>query len=206
MLMEAVKMVCLVLTDRCLIIHSPVPILDWINMKGEALAGTQSEPKVLQWKWFLSEFLNNHKIMAKGKTPLWVGEIASALMVPCPITMSKITQAETIGHWGTERWENSQTNVWFTDGSSMLQSGKLHWESAAWRPMDGQILTDQGTGRSAQHAEVHAARLAIGQSHKEGHKIVRIYSDLWCVCNGIAVWSGKWQPYQLADKWQGHMV
>jgi hypothetical protein len=36
-------------------------------MKGEALAGTPSE---LQWKWFLSEFLNNHKIMAKGKTPL----------------------------------------------------------------------------------------------------------------------------------------
>jgi hypothetical protein len=65
--MEAAKTVFLVLTDQCLIIHSPVPILDWINMKGEALAGTPSE---LQWKWFLSEFLNNHKIMAKGKTPL----------------------------------------------------------------------------------------------------------------------------------------
>jgi hypothetical protein len=50
----------------------------------------------------------------------------------------------------------------------MLRSGKLHWKSAAWRPMDGQILTDQGTGRSAQHAEVHAARLATEQSHKEG--------------------------------------
>jgi hypothetical protein len=42
---------------------------------------------LLQWKWFLSEFLNNHKIMAKRKTPLWVEEIASAPMVPCPITM-----------------------------------------------------------------------------------------------------------------------
>jgi hypothetical protein len=36
---------------------------------------------VLQWKWFLSEFLNNHKFMAKGKTPLWVEEIALALML-----------------------------------------------------------------------------------------------------------------------------
>jgi hypothetical protein len=52
-LMEAVKMVCLVLTDQCLVIHSPVPISDWINMKGEALARTPSEPKVLQWMWFL---------------------------------------------------------------------------------------------------------------------------------------------------------
>jgi hypothetical protein len=28
---------------------------------------------------------------------------------------------------------------------------------------------------------------------KEGHKIVRIYSDSWCLCNGIAIWSPKWQ-------------
>jgi hypothetical protein len=89
MLMEVVKTVCLVLMDQCLLIRSPASILDWINMKGEALAGTPSEPKVLQCKWFLSEFLNNHKIMAKGKTALWVEEIASALMVP--------------GRWGTER-------------------------------------------------------------------------------------------------------
>jgi hypothetical protein len=68
MLIEAVKMVCLVLMDQCPIIHSLVPTLGW--MKVEALAGTPSEPKVLQWKWFLSEFLNNHKFMAKGKTPL----------------------------------------------------------------------------------------------------------------------------------------
>jgi hypothetical protein len=100
MLMEAVKIVCLVLMDQCLVIHSPVPILDWINMKGEALAGTPPKPKVLQWKWFLSEFLNNRKIMAKGKTPLWVEEIASAPMVPYPIAMPKITQTKNIGHWG----------------------------------------------------------------------------------------------------------
>jgi hypothetical protein len=148
MLMEAVKMVCLVLMDECLIIRSPVPILDWINMKGEALARTPSEPKMLQWKLFLSEFLNNHKIMAKGKTPLWVEETTSALMVPCPKTMPKITQDKYIGRWGTERWDNSQTNAWFTDESSMLQGGKLHWKSATWRPTDGQILTDQGMGRS----------------------------------------------------------
>jgi hypothetical protein len=58
----------------------------------------------------------------------------------------------------------------------MLWGGKLHWKSAAWRPIDGQILTDQGTSRSVQHAEVHAARLAIEQSQKQGY--VRIYSDL----------------------------
>jgi hypothetical protein len=101
--MEEVKTACLVPTDQCLVICSPVPILDWTNMKGEALARTHSEPKVLQWKWFLSEFLSNHKIMAKGKMPLWVEEIASAPMVPCPITMPKITQAKNIGRWWTER-------------------------------------------------------------------------------------------------------
>jgi hypothetical protein len=67
-------------------------------MKGEALARIPFVPKVLQWKWFLSEFLNNHKIMAKGKTPLRVEEIASAPMLPCPITMPKIMQAKNIGH------------------------------------------------------------------------------------------------------------
>jgi ribonuclease HI len=122
-----------------------------------------------------------------------VEEIASAPMLPCPITMPKIMQAKNIGHWGTERWDNLQTNAWFTDGSPMLQGGKLHWKSAAWRPTDGQILTGQGMGRSVQHAEVHTARLAIEQSHKEGCQIVRIYSDLWCVCNDIGVWLGKWK-------------
>jgi hypothetical protein len=51
------------------------------------------------------------------------------------------------------------------------------WKSAAWRPLDGHILQDQGTSKSAQRAKVHAARLAICCSLKEGHKIVRIYSD-----------------------------
>jgi hypothetical protein len=46
--------------------------------------------------------------------------------------------------------------------------------------MDGQTLTDQGMGRSVQHEEVHAAILAIEQSHKEVYKFVRIYSDSCC--------------------------
>jgi hypothetical protein len=93
-------------------------------MKGEALAGTPSEPKVLQWKWFFSEFLSNHKIMAKGKTPLWVEEIASAPMVLCPITMPKITQAKNIGCWGTERWDNSQTP------GSLMMIHVAEWQAA----------------------------------------------------------------------------
>jgi hypothetical protein len=62
-------------------------------------------------------------------------------------------------------------------------------------------------GRSVQHAEVHAARLAIEQSHKEGYKVVRIYSDLWCVCSEwFRSMVRKMETYQLADKWQGHTV
>jgi hypothetical protein len=126
MLMEAVKTVCLVLMDQCLIICSPVPILDWINMKGEALARTPSEPKVLQGKWFLSEFLNNHKIMAKGKTPLWMEEIASAQLVPCPITMPKITQAKNIGHQG-DREMGQLTNKCLVHGWSIHVA---EWQAA----------------------------------------------------------------------------
>jgi hypothetical protein len=148
---------------------------------------------VLQWKWFLSEFPNNHKIMAKRKTPLWVEEIASAPTVPCPITMPKITQAKNIGHWGTERWTTHKQTAGSLMEHPCCRVASCIGNLQPGRPSDVQILTDQGTGRSAQHAEVHAARLAIEQSQKEGYKIVRIYSDSWCVCNGIAVWSGKWK-------------
>jgi ribonuclease HI len=57
-----------------------------------------------------------------------------------------------------------------------------------------------------QHAEVYAARLAICHSLKEGHKIVRIYSDSWCLCNGIAIWPPKWQQsdWKLMVKIFGH--
>lgn len=69
----------------------------------------------------------------------------------------------------------------------------IHWKAAAYRPKDGTILTDSGVNKSAQHAEVTAAALAITHSQREKQNIIHIFTDSWCVANGIAIWSGKWK-------------
>jgi hypothetical protein len=47
-LYEALRTICLILQDQCIIVRSPLPLLDWINMPGEQLVGTPTEPKVLK--------------------------------------------------------------------------------------------------------------------------------------------------------------
>lgn len=71
-----------------------------------------------------------------------------------------------IGFWGTEVYSPKVLNAWFTDGSATTVGGKVHWKAAAYRPEDGQIITDQGTEKSAQHMEVIAAVLAVRQTKK----------------------------------------
>ena len=56
--------------------------------------------------------------------------------------------------------------------------------------------------KSAQHAEVTAAAIAIAHSQREKQNIIHIFTDSWCVANGIAIWSGKWKQnnWKIAGK------
>lgn len=47
--------------------------------------------------------------------------------------------------------------------------------------------------KSSQYAEVHAVLLVMIHSGNEGHKLIHIYSDSWCICNCVAIWSAKWK-------------
>ncbi|XP_052602440.1 uncharacterized protein LOC128115609 [Peromyscus californicus insignis] len=156
------------------------------------------EGKVLQWKWYLQEFLRSTPLSAKGSVPA-VSE--SILQSDRPMTpegyifpTSTPPQKQVpMGHWGTREYDPSLVNAWFTDGSATTVNNKVRWRAAAYRPGDGMVITDQGTDKSAQHAEVIAALLAIRQTIKDNYKQIYLYTDSWCVANGIAVWSGKWR-------------
>lgn len=94
-----------------------------------------------------------------------------------------------MGHWGTHEFDPTMKNAWFTDGSSTVTNNVVKWKAAAYRPGDGIILTES----RQSNAEVIAALLAARQSIKESQKILHLFTDSWCVANGIAIWSGKWK-------------
>ena len=50
------------------------------------------------------------------------------------------------------------------DDSAASKQNKVLWKAAAYRPGDGMVITEQGLGKSAQHAEAVAATLAARQS------------------------------------------
>ena len=56
--------------------------------------------------------------------------------------------------------------------------------------------------KSAQHAEVTAAALAIAHSQRAKQNIIHLFTDCWCVANGIVIWSGKWKQnnWKIAGK------
>jgi hypothetical protein len=122
-LYEALGTICLILRDQCIIIRSPLLLLDWIYMPGEQLVGTPTEPKILKWKWYLQEQFKNHRVSAKGQTPAWIEDIANAPIVTCPVTITPPRKVSPIGSWEIALWSPTQTNAWFTDGSSAVKGG-----------------------------------------------------------------------------------
>lgn len=161
---EAFRTVHSTLRHNQVVLRSPVPILDWVKAPGEAWAGLPMEGKVLQWKWYLAEFLKNVPTSAKGSVPK-VSE--SILQSSCPMTPESFAFPNTtppqkqvpMGHWGTQAYDPSLVNAWFTDSSATTRNNKVHWKAAAFRPGDGLVITESGTERSGQHAEVIAALL-----------------------------------------------
>lgn len=195
---EALRTIHSLLKQNEVILRSPIPILDWVKAPGEAWAGLPMEGKVLQWKWYLQEFLRSTHLSAKGSVPMVSESIlqSTSPMTPEGLTFPNTTPPQKqvpMGHWGTKEYEPSMVNAWFTDGSATTVNNKVKWKAAAYRPGDGMIKSEEGTEKSAQHAEVIAAWLAIEQSVIERQKNIFLFTDSWCVANGIAIWSGKWK-------------
>ncbi|XP_029424789.1 uncharacterized protein LOC115072250 [Nannospalax galili] len=202
---EAIRTVQSLLRNNKVIIRTNLPIIDWIKAPGEAWAGLPMEGKVLMWKWFLNDFLRLNAVSAQGSVPMVSESIlqSNSPMTPNGIEFPKTTpplKQVPMGHWGTQAYNPSMVNAWFTDGSATSRNGKIHWKAAAFRPFDGKILQESDTGKSAQHAEVIAAKLAVQQSFDEKQKVCYIFTDSWCVANGIAIWSGKWKN----NNWKLH--
>ncbi|XP_010610954.3 uncharacterized protein LOC104854215 [Fukomys damarensis] len=203
---EACKAIHSLIKNNETIIRTEMPIMDWIKAPGEAWVGLPIEPKVLHWKWYLADFIKHHQVTSKGRISQSSDAILrsgggssnddQAWLIPPDLIPKKKEKEErqpNIGTWGTKEYTASVPNAWFTDGSSTTVNNKISWKAAAYRPEDGKIITDQGTGKSAQHAEVLAALLAARQTKLENKRVLHLYTDSWCVANGIAVWSGKWR-------------
>lgn len=62
--------------------------------------------------------------------------------------------------------------------------------------MTCQALIATGESKSAQHAELIAAYLAIKESVEQHEFKVYIYTDSWAVYNGITLWSGRWKEIE----------
>ena len=155
-----------------------MPIEDWIIAPGEAWAGLPIEAKVLHWKWYLMDFYKQNKVSSKGSITNKSNDILHTVNPDDWLVRPSVIPAKSpaekplkpIGFWGTEIYSPKVLNAWFTDGSTATVGNKVHWKAAAYRPEDGQIITDQGTEKSAQHAEVIATVLAVRQTIKEGKK------------------------------------
>lgn len=67
------------------------------------------------------------------------------------------------------------------------------------------VSTEERTDKSAQSAEVVVAMLAARQSLQEKQNILHLFTDSWCIANGIDRWSGKWKAndwkINAKDRW-----
>ena len=93
--------------------------MDWIKAPGEAWSGLPMDGKVLQWKWYLQEFLKNNQISQKENIP----NISEQNLQKPALKLPEITKTpdipKPIGLWGTEKYNPKMINAWFTDGSSI---------------------------------------------------------------------------------------
>ena len=143
----------------------------------------------------LPRFLRGANLTAQGTVPMVSEHILVSIIqsqVLITLNTSPPQKQVPIGTWGSSKYSPSLVNAWFTDGSATTKSNVVCWKAAAFRPKDRMVLIEEGKGKSAQHAQVIAAPLAARQSHKDG-KDLELFTDSWCVTNGILIWSGKWR-------------
>lgn len=203
---EAARTIHMTLENRKIILRTQIPVLDWIKAPGEAWAGLPIEPKVLQWKWYLQNMIEHNTVSRAGKIRessenILIQEVTDNITIPIPAEPEEL-HTKPIGKWCTIPYTPQMKQAWFTDGSATTVNNIVRWKAAAFRPSDGKILTQEGTDKSAQHAEIWAALLAVEQVAKEGDNFLTIYTDSWCVANGIAIWSAKWKKtdWKIAGK------
>lgn len=63
-------------------------MMGWIHLKAESFTDLVMEGKVLQWNWYLSEFLCDQDVVAKGSVPFYMEEIAQLPVLPIPKPLS----------------------------------------------------------------------------------------------------------------------
>lgn len=129
-------------------------MMDWIHSQTESPTGLAMEGKVLQWKWYLSEFLHNQDVAAKGSVPSHTEEIAQLPITPIP----KPTQKRHLLDCGNQ-WSQQLANTWFTDGSSAPDRTKTRWKATAYRLRDG---TDTYWGRNHKASATHWSNSSTG--------------------------------------------
>lgn len=184
---EATKMLSLIRTGQPLILRTPVPIIEWVKMPAEQLAGAPIEQRAMKWKWYLEGLLIDK---TESSTSQVMEEMTDHPLVPVP-EKPKEMRLIPLAKWGP-RFQNQKT-AWFTDGSAKVTAGKLHWKAAAWNPMRRETLVSEGTDSSAQYAELKAVEMAITWEREHRESVVYIYTDSWAVANGLTIWSGRWR-------------
>ena len=162
-------------------------MLPWAKLSPEEVAGVRLNQKVLTRKWYIQ----SRDVTAKGQPSFLTEEVH-----PAEIGLPEITPREEqvhapTGKWGPS-WSDSLPNSWFTDRSSVTESGLSKWRAIAFRPRDTKLLKLTGRSKSAQHAELIVAVLAVRHSLGEKQKVIYIFTDSWTVANGITIWSQKW--------------
>ncbi|RWS20215.1 uncharacterized protein B4U80_12130, partial [Leptotrombidium deliense] len=180
-------MMSLIRTGQPLIICTPIPIMEWVKMPGEQLAGTPIEQRALKWKWYLEGLLIDR---TESSTSEIMELVTDQPLVPSPKKPAE-EKLIPLAKWGPP-FRNQKT-AWFTEGSSKIKGDKLHWKAAAWNPVRRETLVKEGTDKSAQYAELFAVKMAIDYEVEKGNKTVYIYTDSWAVANGLAIWSGRWR-------------
>lgn len=122
--------------------HKGTPYNDWtatdrICSKAESFTGLAMDGKLLQWIWYLHEFLHDQDMVAKGSVPSHTEEIA--LLPPWLTTPPKEAPTEL---WVLTGWSQHLANTHLltvlqpTDGTKA--NGKcqpVDWEMerSAWR-------------------------------------------------------------------------
>lgn len=84
-----------------MVIKVPFTMMDWIHSQTESFTGLTMEGKVLWWKWYLSEFLHNQDVSAKGSVPSCTEEIAQLPITPIPKPLTPSLKEAPIGLWGS---------------------------------------------------------------------------------------------------------
>jgi hypothetical protein len=99
-----------VIASHPMVIRAPSPMMDWICSKAESSTGLAMDGEVLQWKWYLSEFLCDQDAVAyaavvpvNSSVPSQTGEIAQLPVIPIPKSLTPSPKKRHLLDCGDQR-------------------------------------------------------------------------------------------------------